>query len=369
MNVKVGRRQALAMIGAAALAPIGARATVSQKRAAVLARGFNLPDQVPAIASQRPDLSTLKWLRARGMTHVRLPVRGEALMSRFSSAATIRAASDDFKRIVDVLLRLDFAISADMHPGEDFARLHSADPAAALSALTDGWRQLARSIAPLPADRIFAELLNEPHTDDGTWRAQVERLVADLRGALPVTTFIVGPAPYQRVEALAAWRPLSDRNVVYAFHYYDPTPFTHQGLNWDAADPLSRLEGVPFPAKRNDPAMARLLEGLRGRGDAELASSIDRALEQPWSRQTIDAQFTALADWSRRNDAPVILNEFGVLRFKAPRAARLDWLKAVRESAQANGFGWAHWEYNQGFGLLDEAGRPDRPLIEALLPA
>jgi endoglucanase len=369
MSLSVGRRQALVMIGAVAMAPVGARAAVSQRRAAVLARGFNLPDQVPAIASQRPDLSTLKWLRARGMTHVRLPVRGEALMSRFSSPAAIRAASDDFRRIVDILLRLDFAVSADMHPGEDFARLHRADPAAALSALTDGWRQLARSIALLPTDRVFAELLNEPHTDDAVWRAQVARLVADLRGELPSTTFIVGPAPYQRVEALAAWRPLSDRNVVYAFHYYDPMPFTHQGLSWDAADPLSRLEGVPFPTTRNDPAMMRLLDGLRSRGEADLVSSIDRALDQPWSRQTIDAQFAALADWSRRNDAPVILNEFGVLRFKAPRAARLDWLKAVRESAQANGFGWAHWEYNQGFGLLDEAGRPDRPLIETLLPS
>jgi endoglucanase len=368
MSALLDRRAALALLGAAALAPRFAHADALGARAAVLARGFNLPDQVPASPAQRPDRATLKWLRARGMTHVRLPIRGEALMSRFSSPAAVRAAVDDFNRAADLLLGLDFAVSADMHPGDDFGHLHRADPEAALVALTEGWRNLARPVARLPAGRIFAELLNEPQTEDAVWRAQVERLVADLRPDLPSTTFITGPAPYQRVEALAAWRPLDDKNIVYAFHYYDPMAFTHQGLTWDAADPLSRLEGVPFPTSRDDPAMARLLEGLRARGDADLASSIDRALDRPWTRETIAAQFAALGAWSRKHNAPVILNEFGVLRFKAARAARLEWLRTVRETAQAERFGWAHWDYNQGFGLLDEAGRPDVPLIDALLP-
>jgi endoglucanase len=368
MSAPVGRRQALALIGAAALAPRLARAEAPDARAAILANGFNLPDQIPARPSQRPDRATLKWLRKRGMTHVRLPVRGEAVMSRFSSPTAIRAAIDDFNRALDLLLGLDFAVSADMHPGDDFGRLHRADPEAALVALTEGWRNLAKPIKRLPANRVFAELLNEPHTEDRIWRAQAEGLVRDLRDDLPSTTFVVGPAPYQRVEALAAWRPLDDSNVVYAFHYYDPMAFTHQGLTWDASDPLSRLAGVPFPTWRGEPTMTLLLEDLRARGESDLASSIDRALERPWTPPTIAAQFAPLADWSRKHNAPVILNEFGVLRFRAARAARLAWLKAVREAAQASRFGWAHWDYNQGFGLLDEAGRPDLALIDVLLP-
>ena len=42
--------------------------------------------------------------------------------------------------------------------------------------------------------------------------------------------------------------------------------------------------------------------------------------------------------------------------------------RAVREAAEANKFGWAHWDYNQGFGLLDETGKPDAALIDVLLP-
>jgi endoglucanase len=368
MSARVGRRAALAMIGAATLAPRRARAADLDARVASIARGFNLPDQVPARRSQAPDRGVLGWLRARGMTHVRLPIGGERLMSRFSPPAAIEAAIADFAAAAELLLELDFVVSADMHPGLDFGRLHRADPEAALVSLREGWRNLARPIRRLPADRVFAELLNEPQTEDAIWRAQAARLVEDLRARLPSTTFIVGPAPYQRVEALAAWRPLDDGNVVYAFHYYDPMAFTHQGLTWDAGDPLSRLEGVPFPARRGDPEIVRLLDGLRARGEADLALSIERALDRPWTAQAIDAQFAPLAAWSRDHRAPVVLNEFGALRFKAARGARLAWLRSVREAAQANRFGWTHWEYDQGFGLLDDAGRPDFPLIEALLP-
>ena len=370
MSAPWRRRDILALIGAAALAarPTPADAAPGGARAALLKRGFNLPDQVPLQPSALPRRATLKFLRERGMTHVRLPVRGEKLMTRFSSAATIRATLDDFDRTLDSLLDLDFAVTADMHPGGDFGRLHRSDPEEAFVALIEGWRNLAKRIGRLPPSRVFAELLNEPNTDDAIWRAQAARLVVDLRSQLPSTTFIAGPAPYQRVEALAGWRPLDDKNIVYAFHYYDPMAFTHQGLTWDPSSPLSRLEGVPFPTWRGEPGINRLLEALRARGDLDLALSIDQALDKPWTAQTIAGQFAPLAAWSRTHDAPVILNEFGALRFKAPRAARLAWLKAVRETAQAKGFGWAHWDYNQGFGLLDETGKPDSALIDVLLP-
>jgi endoglucanase len=375
MKSALRRRDALALIGATALAPrlVSAKDLADDRRlkqrVALLARGFNLPDQAPRAEGRGPDRATLKWLRQRGMSHVRLPVRGERVMSRFADAATIQSTLDDLAKALELLIGLDFAVSVDMHPADDFGRLHRTDPEAALACLIEGWGHLARPLQRLPADRIFAELLNEPQTDDTTWRTQVERLALELRRELPSTTLIAGPAPWQRVEALAAWRPLEDPNFVYAFHYYDPMAFTHQGLTWDPASPLSHLEGVPFPARRDDPAVTRLLAALRDRGEDDLAVSVERALVRPWTQETIESQFAPLAEWSRTHGVPVILNEFGVLRLKAPRASRLAWLKAVRETAQAKGFGWAHWDYNQGFGLLDEAGRPDAALIDALLPA
>jgi endoglucanase len=369
MKALVDRRAMLASLAAAALAPCRASAAVAEDRIRRLTRGYNLPDQAPLHKDKRPDHATLNWLRRRGMNHVRLPVLGEAAMARFSDQARIVAALDDFDRALDVLLDLGFSVSADMHPGADFQKLHRGDPDAAFDALAEGWRRLAERIARRPAEPVFAELLNEPNTDDAIWRDQAERLAARLRGDLPATTLIVGPAPYQRVEALAAWRPLDDSNVVYAFHYYDPMVFTHQGLSWDASDPLSRLGNVPYPTRRNDSRLARLVAELRQRGDVALVGALDRALARPWDKDAIEEQFAPLAAWSRAHRAPVLLNEFGVLRFKAPRAARLQWLRDVRATAETKGFGWAHWDYREGFGLANESGKPDVELIDALLPS
>ena len=369
MIAPISRRAALAAFATALLPLRASAAAVATDRIERLARGFNLPDQAPLAPGKRPDRATLAWLRRRGMSHVRLPFLGEAAMAHFSDRNRIKAALDDLDRALDVLLALDFAVSVDMHPGGGFQRLHRAEPGAGYDALAEAWRIIAARIARRSPERVFAELLNEPNVEDAIWREQAGRLAAALRAELPATTLIAGPAPYQRVEALAAWRPLDDGNVVYAFHYYDPMLFTHQGLTWDPADPLSRLSGVPYPARRGDAAIQRLIEDLRLRGETDLVDAFDRALARPWTKETMAAQFAPLAAWSRAHSAPVILNEFGVLRFKAPRAARLEWLRDVRETAEASGFGWAHWDYREGFGLLDEQGRPDLELIDALLPA
>lgn len=369
MTAPITRRIALALSAAALLAPGASVAAVAASRIARLARGFNLPDQAPLVPGKRPDRATLSWLRRRGMTHVRLPFNGEAVMARFSDPARVKAALDDLDRALDLILDLDFAVSVDMHPGGAFQKLHREEPEAAFNALTEAWTSIAARIIRRPSERIFVELLNEPNVDDAIWRDQADRLAATLRTLLPTTTFMTGPAPYQRVEALAAWRPLDDGNVVYAFHYYDPMLFTHQGLTWDDSDPLSRLAGVPYPARRSDSAIARIIDDLRRRGETALAEEFDRALARPWARATIEDQFAPLAAWGRAHAVPIILNEFGVLRFKAPRAARLEWLRDVRATAEANNFGWAHWDYREGFGLLDESGRPDLQVIDALLPA
>jgi endoglucanase len=369
MTSPITRRAALGSLAGALLAPRPAYAIVAERRIARLSRGFNLPDQAPLNPDKRPDRATLLWLRRRGMTHVRLPFNGEAAMARFADSARAKAVLDDLDRALDMMLDLDFAVSVDMHPGGAFQKLHRAEPEAAFIALNEAWKPVAARISKRSPDRVFAELLNEPNVEDAIWLDQAERLAASLRNLLPATTLITGPAPYQRVEPLAAWRPLGDINVVYAFHYYDPMLFTHQGLTWDDSDPLSRLAGVPYPARRDDDAIVRLVADLRRRGETKLVEEFDRALARPWTREAIETQFAPLAAWSRAHGVPVVLNEFGALRFKAPRAARLEWLRDVRATAEANGFGWAHWDYREGFGLLDESGRPDLQAIDALLPS
>jgi endoglucanase len=367
MTGRIARRDFLRLAAVAAMSGAPKYGLARAAEPWPLAKGFNLPDQAPLSPGREADVATLKWLRARGFAHVRLPIRAEASMAAFSDRAQIDGTLADLDRALDKLLGVGFVVSVDMHPGAEFGRLMRTDHVAASEALEEGWSRLATMIRRYPANRINAELLNEPPVQDAVWREMARRLARAVRAELPDTTLVVGAAPYQRVEALAAWTPIADQNIVYAAHYYDPMPFTHQGMTWDAASPMSRLEGVPFPSSRDDPKMGQLLQGLRDRGDDTAAQTLQDALVRPWTRETVNAQFDELAAWSRANKTKVIVNEFGVLRFKAPRASRLEWIRTVREATEASGFGWAHWDYSDGFGLLDENARPDVALIDALL--
>lgn len=364
------RRQALTALIVAGLRPAFAASPFPARDGAVplnLRKGFNLPDQVPLRSGQAEDLGVLTQLRRLGMTHVRLPIEAEFFLPAFSGAATIGSATDDLERALDRLLGLGYCVSVDMHPSSDFHALQRKNADAAHSALLAGWRGLAERLARWPSDRVFGELLNEPATSDEIWRPFVETLAQEVRTRLPQTMIIVGPAPFQRVEALARWRPLAVPNIAYAVHYYSPMVFTHQGAEWEKDSPLARMAGVPFPIEANDPTLIRLANTAALTGDAAVASELRQAAESASTPATIMAQFSDLATWSTAHAAPVIVNEFGALRFKSKRKDRLAWLAAVRAAAEANAFGWAHWDLAGGFGILDDEGSLDQGVVHALL--
>src|SRR5437016_4908177 len=60
-----------------------AAAGVPPARLALLARGFNLPSWLEGTTRRRPDMAVLAGLRARGFTHIRLPVGPERLLESF----------------------------------------------------------------------------------------------------------------------------------------------------------------------------------------------------------------------------------------------------------------------------------------------
>src|SRR5262249_25631203 len=180
---------------------------------------------------------------------------------------------------------------------------------------------------------------------------------------------IYGPANFQRIDALVELTPLSDPNVVYAVHFYDPMVFTHQGLDW-SNDPVRDVKGLPFPSRLSDPRVATLVELLSLRGKTDAATLVKRQLSAPWTEERIAAEIARAAAWSERNHRPVIINEFGTLAWQAPAADRARWVRAVRSAAEARCIGWTHWDYAEGFGFVRRTGErevPDEAMLEALL--
>lgn len=331
---------------------------------AALRAGVNLPNWDEDGTATIPRSRTLTTLREWGMSHIRLPIDDERFGGEHEGAERYLAALSEE---IAELQKLGFSVSVDLHPGARLADLYDRDPEAALRAVMALWTDLAPIVGRFAASQTFAELLNEPPTSFEVWRDQLPRLARHVRTLLPHHTIVAAPFGPQRHEALDAMMPLDDANVVYAIHYYDPFAFTHQSADWVDAKTLGVLAGLPYPSPEGDPAMARILRDLDARGESAARIVLSNSLLDGWTEASVDRAFDAMAAWSHRTGAPVIVNEFGVYSGGAPRAARLAWLSTVAKAAASRCMGWTHWDFEDGFGLADKStGRLDAGVLDAL---
>lgn len=330
---------------------------------ATMRKGVNLPGWDRPDVSGRPSLDQLRALRAEGFTHIRLPLDNGPFDGNQATAYV-----DSVYEQVILLLSLGYTVSLDLHPDETVGQRFEQSPAAGSTYLAGMWVPLARMARMLDPEKVALELLNEPQIGQDNWLSAAEQLIELLRTIVPDHTIIVGPSGPQRHEALSGMRPFTDRNIVYAVHYYDPFLFTHQGATWGATDdPLRRLADLPFPASIEDEAIAKIKRKLSAAGESASLKALNEAIKEPWTEAGIAQAFNTMADWAFANERPVIVNEFGVLSFVAPRAARLQWLDTVSRLAQARCIGRVHWDFSDGFGLIDhQTGQPDPDIIKAL---
>ncbi|MEN3350285.1 MAG: endoglucanase [Bradyrhizobium sp.] len=335
---------------------------VAADRIKALSQGVNADGWI-AIPQSAPPRSLLLQLRKAGLTHIRLPVPADFVMPRFATAADREQRLRTVDAALKELLALGFAVSVDLHSGERFNALHRDDPPGAMQEMKDAWRPLAQIMQRYPADRVFAELLNEPDVEAAQWQSEVQELAAFIRRLLPQTTLITGPVNWQRADSLPDFKPLDDPNVVYAIHFYDPMVFTHQA-HWDSGEPLHDITGLPYPASADDPKVRLLQAQLAALNKRKALEMLERAIPD----RGVDKWLAPAAAWQQQYSRPLIINEFGVLKAGAPRDSRLRWLAAVTGYARQHCWGWTHWELSQGFGLADAAsGKADPDVLKALL--
>jgi hypothetical protein len=194
--------------------------------------------------------------------------------------------------------------------------------------------------------------MNEPSFPENAldWPPIQTHLIETIRANAPKNT-IVATGLGGNLNDLLNLIPLADSNIVYDFHFYEPYPFTHQGANW--SDPrFTPLRNVPYPS--NPQAVATLLPQL---GFPDSQKLLEDYGTSNWNAEAVTARIASDADWATLFKVPLICAEFGVLRDYAPPAGRAQWIKDVRTAFEANGIGWAMWEYDSNFGLATRDGQ------------
>jgi aryl-phospho-beta-D-glucosidase BglC (GH1 family) len=267
-------------------------------------------------------------------------------------------------RALDTILADGMAVQVDLHPEEAYKQGIRANNVS-VDRLVQLWRRLAAHYANRDPERVFFEIMNEPEENDPyRWAGMQARVAAAIREAAPRHTIIATGPNYSDIVDLLTQHPLPDGNVIYNFHFYDPHEFTHQGAAWGA--PYWIYEhGIPYPPTED--SMQELVKQVPDLADRY---KLENYWLDHWDAHRIRLMIDEAAAWAHENNVPLICNEFGAYREVTAPASRLAWLHDVRTALEADGIGWAMWDYHNGFGVAvkDANGKSvvDPGTVEAL---
>jgi hypothetical protein len=267
-------------------------------------------------------------------------------------------------RALDTILANGMAVQVDLHPEEPYKQGVRSNNTS-VDRLVQLWGKLAAHYADRDPERVFFEIMNEPEENDPyRWAGIQARVAAAIREAAPHHTIIATGPNYSDIVDLLTQHPLPDGNVIYNFHFYDPHEFTHQGAGWGATYWIYE-HGIPYPPTES--SMAELVKQVPDLADRY---KLENYWLDHWDGHRVHLMIDEAADWAHANNVPLLCNEFGAFREVTPPASRLAWLRDVRTALEADGIGWAMWDYHNGFGVAvkDKDGKSvvDPDTVEAL---
>jgi len=372
MRFSIGLMAMVVVLAASAAAQDRAGVDTAFARAQHLRHGINASewfaqsgDYSAARTNRYTDAEDIALMARLGFDHVRLSIDAGALEQSFGGSAGPTA---DYlarlDRAVDTMLADGLAVEIDLHPADAYKQqLRTSDDA--VERFTALWRKLAAHYADRDPERVFFEILNEPEVSDAwRWAGIQAHVAAAIRQVAPRHTLIATGANYSDIRDLLRLEPLADGNVIYNFHFYEPHEFTHQGANWGLAWWKS-THAIPYPAASVD--MQALLREVP---DAADRFDLENYFLDGWNARHIQALIDEAADWARAHHVPLLCNEFGAYRAYADPASRANWIRDTRTALEADGIGWAMWDYRGGFGVVTKQdGQPaqvDESVVRAL---
>ncbi len=289
------------------------------------------------------DIALIKRLN---FTHVRLPFDPQLLFNEKNptnlDAGMLQLLDESLTRLLDSGL----AVIIDPHPSRAFKERLAKDPSL-LRAFNVFWKYLARHLRKRDPEAVFLEVLNEPRFDSsGRWQEIQKKIIRTIREEAPEHTLIVSGNGGESIDELLRLSPLSDPNVIYNFHFYEPAVFTHQGADWGPKY-WKVLKNIPYP-----PSRRKITPVLTETTPWFARQRVKQYLGRHWDRHRIKERIRKAAAWAKNNNLSLICDEFGVYRPFAPVPDRNRWIKDVRTALEEYGIGWTFWDYCSGFGLV-----------------
>lgn len=256
----------------------------------------------------------LRQIAAAGFQAIRVPIRWSV---HADAAAPYTIAPEFFARIdhiIETALGEGLQVIINIHHFEAFM----ADPEGQAARLSALWTQIAHHYRDHD-ERVIFEILNEPYgaVDYDRVNQINGDMLALIRRENPTRWVILSAGHWSHIEGMEAVIAPRDARIMATFHYYDPFDFTHQGAPWTN---VTRT-GVWW-------------------GDED-----DRA--------AIRSDMARAAYYGETHQIPVLMGEFGVY-MGVPLGQRAQWTKFVRQTSEAEGLAWCHWDFATTFPIYNQ---------------
>lgn len=296
-------------------------------------RGVNIVGYDPIwkdFSKRRFKQSYFKLLHDAGFNTVRVNLQAFQHMDSMN-----RLSPEWFKTldwVADNALANDLSVIIDEHDyvpcGEDAAMCRTK--------LTAFWEQVAPRYKNAPHQVMF-EILNEPNKAVTTplWNSILKEMLAIVRATNPERNVVIGPSWWNSINSLSTLElPKDDHHIIVTVHYYSPMRFTHQGAPWNKE--TAQLSGITWGT------------------DAD--------------KQAIAKDFAGVQEWSKANDRPILLGEFGAYD-KGDMDSRVKYTETVARTAESLGWAWTYWQFDSDFIVYDvDKGAWIEPIKKALVP-
>lgn len=317
-----------------------------------LNRGYaitNWLEQYPFAGFGQYDESFVEKLAAAGFLGLRLPIdldlfledreayfAGNAPLAVDPTLFTVLDAFDQWTGAHGLSLTIDY------HQYDGSADLR--DPLA-VGAMLELWSAVAKHFAGNAREDLFFELLNEPeiagdvsHVSAETWTDVAKQLIAEIRAQDDQRVLIFGDVEYYGIDALQQRTPFDDERIIYAFHFYEPFLFTHQGASWTD---LGTVYDIPYPYSAARWSGYASDFGLSGTPSWLLAVAGNYYREG--NHAALRNRLVEVKQWAVRNDVPVICNEFGAYDRTSQLADRVAYATDLVDIFTELQIPWQRW--------------------------
>lgn len=343
----------------------GALIAASPSALPALRRGINLTHWFEYEQSKVVTVAEMLMLYQSGFDHVRIPV--DPVVGGWLAAGLQNGFLAALRKAVEQALGSGLDVVLDLHL-EPATKQQIEDQPVLENTLLALWSTLARQFSDLPVARLAFEAFNEPQYygwRSGRWPALQQRILRAIREHAPHHLVLLSGNEGGSFKGLSNLPTSPDPALAYTFHYYAPFLFTHQGADWlDTRYTTAGLyRGVRYPAQYQAASPARL-----SRPHPKAGKELAEYLNEDWGAQRIRQDIDAVGRYAKSRGIRVLCNEFGVIRANVDGASRYRWINDVRGALEANGIGWALWDYKDIFGIAAESSHLNNTGIRTLEP-